>query len=173
MRATISGSRYAPGVTLTGKGESVALVEFIGYFPSDIRQYETQFHLPNVALTNILLDGVSSVTNGASGLNADEPPLDVEMSMSMAPGLSSVMAYYGRLGDTVLNRIAADNAARQVSASWTYSTDPTTITDISGDGRPGPVLLQRLRRLGCLHRSDSLAGKHSLHHHRRGHRPDH
>ena len=118
---------YAPGVTLTGKGESVALVEFIGYFASDIRQYETQFHLPNVALTNILLDGVSSVTNGASGLNADEPPLDVEMSISMAPGLSSVMTYYGRLGDTVLNRIAADNAARQVSASWTYSTDPTTI----------------------------------------------
>ena len=117
---------YVPGVRLTGTGESVALLEFIGYYEGDVHHYETQFHLPNAPLTNILLDGVSSVTNGASGPNGDEPALDIEMSISMAPGLSSVMVYYGRIGNTVLNRMASDNAARQASASWTFTTDDTT-----------------------------------------------
>lgn len=117
---------YVPGVPLTGTGQSVALVEFAGYYLSDILQYEAQFRLPNVPLADILLDGVSSVTNGASGLEGDEPPADIEMAVSMAPGLSSIRVYHGQFGDAVLSRIASDNAARQVSASWTFSTDKTT-----------------------------------------------
>jgi hypothetical protein len=117
---------YAPGVPLTGAGESVALVEFVGYYASDVVLYEKDFHLPEVTLTNILLDGVSSVTNGAGSTNGAEPSLDIEMSVSMAPGLSSVMIYYGENGDSVLSRIASDNAARQVSASWTFFADSTT-----------------------------------------------
>ncbi len=117
---------YAPGVPLTGTGESVALLEFAGYYVSDIRQYEAQFHLPNVPLADILLDGVSSATNGAGSLNGEEASLDIEMAVAMAPGLSSVRVYHGQNGDNVLSRIAADNAARQVSSSWTFSTDSTT-----------------------------------------------
>jgi hypothetical protein len=117
---------YAPGVPLTGKGESVALVEFAGYYAGDVFQYEKAFHLPEVPLANILRDGVSSITNGASGPNGAEPALDIEMSVSMAPGLSSVMVYRGLYGDSVLSRIASDNAARQVSASWTFFADSTT-----------------------------------------------
>jgi len=109
---------YAPGVALTGAGESVALVEFFGYYASDIRQYEKQFNLPNVPLTDILLDGVTSATTGASSFQGIEPALDIEMAVAMAPGLSSVRVYHGENGDSVLSRIAADNAARQVSASW-------------------------------------------------------
>jgi hypothetical protein len=117
---------YAPGVRLTGEGESVALVEFVGYYASDVLQYEKEFHLPEVPLANILLDEVSSITNGASGPNSAEPALDIEMSVSMAPGLSSVMVYRGLYGDSVLSGIASDNVARQVSASWTFASDSTT-----------------------------------------------
>ena len=123
---------YAPGVALTGAGQSVALVEFSGYYPSDIRLYENQFHVPDVTLTNILLLGVSSVTNGASSTEAAEPPLDIEMVISMAPGLSSVRVYYGpnesASVDPLLSQIADDNAARQVGASWSWADygDATT-----------------------------------------------
>ena len=48
---------YVPGVSLTGTGQIVGLVEFDGYYASDITSYETQAGLPSVTLTNVLLDG--------------------------------------------------------------------------------------------------------------------
>jgi subtilase family serine protease len=41
---------YLPGVTLTGAGQSVALLEFDGYYPSDITDYESLAGLTNVPL---------------------------------------------------------------------------------------------------------------------------
>jgi hypothetical protein len=113
---------YVPGVTNTGAGQSVGLFEFGGYYESDILAYEASNGLPNVTLTNVLLDGVSSVTNGAGA----EEALDIEMAISMAPGLNSVIFYFGESTDDILNRIASDNTAKQISASWTYGIDATS-----------------------------------------------
>ena len=44
---------YVPGATQTGSGQKVALVQFDGYFASDIAQYESMAGLPTVSLTNI------------------------------------------------------------------------------------------------------------------------
>ncbi len=44
----------------------------------------------------------------------------------MAPGLSSVIVYEGTLIDDILNRMASDAIASQISSSWTYGIDPTT-----------------------------------------------
>ena len=52
--------------------------------------------------------------------------LDIDMAVSMAPGLSSVIVYEGEVPDDVLNRMATDDLANQLSASWTYSTDSET-----------------------------------------------
>jgi subtilase family serine protease len=73
---------YAPATTLTGAGQSVGLLEFGGYYASDIRQYERNFSLPNVPLDNVVLDGISNITVNADG---GEEPLDIEMAISMAP----------------------------------------------------------------------------------------
>jgi subtilase family serine protease len=43
---------YAPGVSLTGAGQTVGLLEFDGYYPSDIAQYLSVAKLPNVPITN-------------------------------------------------------------------------------------------------------------------------
>ena len=48
---------YAPGVTLTGAGQTVGLLQFDGYLASDITLYETQAGLPKVPLQNVLVDG--------------------------------------------------------------------------------------------------------------------
>lgn len=107
---------YAPGVALNGKGQSIGLLELDGYFPFDIAEYEFLAKLPNVTLTNILLDGV----NGVPGGNETEVALDIEMAISMAPGVSQVLVYEGTNPDDILNRMATDNSASQLSCSWGF-----------------------------------------------------
>lgn len=114
---------YAPGVLLDGTGESVGLFELDTYYPSDISQYEALAGLPPVPLTNVAVNGFSK----SPGQNNGEVALDIEMAISMAPGLSRLIVYEGRLPNDVLNRMATDNQARQLSCSWTFSPqiDPT------------------------------------------------
>jgi len=113
-------SAYLPGVTLTGAGQTVGLLEFdSGYYQSDITAYEALAGLPNVPVTPILLDGY----NGAPGNDDIEVSVDIEMAVSMAPGLAGVLVYEGSTTDDILNRMATDNQAKQLAASWTYEVD--------------------------------------------------
>ena len=50
---------YAPGVSRTGVGQSVGLLQFDGYAASDIAYYVATNHLSSITLSNILLDGFS------------------------------------------------------------------------------------------------------------------
>ena len=52
---------YVPGVTLTGTGQVVGLVEFDGYYANDIVRYRSLANIPNVPLQNVLLDGFNGV----------------------------------------------------------------------------------------------------------------
>jgi subtilase family serine protease len=119
---------YAPGVTLTGAGQIVGLAEFDGYYATDIATYASQSRLPGVPLTNVLVGGFNGVPG--DGVNdVFEVSLDIEMAASMAPGLSQIMVYetssYG-LGDEMLNQMATDNLAQELSCSWWFSYNPTT-----------------------------------------------
>lgn len=115
---------YVPGVSLTGTGQAVALVEFEGYYANDISTYEGQAGvLPNVTLTNILVDGATGTPNYVPYV--EEVSLDIEMAISMAPGLSKVIIYEGPSPNTTeanaidtLNRIATDDLAKQIGCSW-------------------------------------------------------
>ena len=121
-------SAYAPGVALDGSGQMVGLVELDGYDASDITSYENQGGLPHVPLKNVLLGGFSG-TPTADADQVQEVSLDIEMAVSMAPGLSQVIVYEAPndsafTGD-VLNQIAMDNLAKQISCSWEIGDDPT------------------------------------------------
>lgn len=115
---------YAPGVTLTGTGQILALVQFEGYYTNDILAYEAFNNLPNVPLTNMLVDGFSG-TPGAGGFGSNgiaEASGDIELAISMAPGLAAILVYegLGAFPDDVLSRIANDNLAQQISCSWVW-----------------------------------------------------
>ena len=116
---------YVPGAWLTGAGQSVGLYEGDGYDYGDITNYEAQAHLPNVPLVNVLID----TATGAAGSAADEVSLDIEMAVSMAPGLASAIVYEGEglnnLTDpyNILIRMATDNQAKQLSCSWGFNID--------------------------------------------------
>jgi uncharacterized repeat protein (TIGR03803 family) len=109
---------YAPGVSVNGAGQTVGLLELDGYYPTDITAYEKLAALPNVPLTNVLLDGF----RGFPGSDNREAALDIDMAICMAPGLSRVIVYEGEasLPNDILNRMATDNLARQLSSSWSY-----------------------------------------------------
>jgi Pro-kumamolisin, activation domain len=73
---------YTPGVTLTGKGQVVGILEIHGYLESDIRTYEQANSIAPVPLRNVYIDGYT----GNDILN--ESAADIELVLSMAPGLA-------------------------------------------------------------------------------------
>jgi hypothetical protein len=108
---------YVPGTTLTGAGQSVGLLQFDGYYASDIAAYKTQFGLPNVPLINVAVDGGVSTPGTGNG----EVCLDIEMVLAMAPGVSAIYVYEAPNPSPwvdLLSRMANDNLSKQLSCSW-------------------------------------------------------
>ena len=138
---------YAPdartpwGINLTGYGQVLGLLQFAGYDPNDIQAYETLAGITTsrasidpslpafVPLANVIPDGI------AGGGNSDEEVcMDIEVAIAMAPGLSEVIVYeqadpsrspYYPIND-LLNHIANDNLAKQISSSWFFSVNANT-----------------------------------------------
>jgi subtilase family serine protease len=110
---------YVPDSSLDGSGQIAGLLEFDGYTAGDIAYYENKAGLPGVTLQNVLLDGFGGAPTGSGG--EVEVSLDIEMAISMATNLSEVIVYeagpYGNWHD-ILNRMATDNLAKQLSCSW-------------------------------------------------------
>jgi uncharacterized membrane protein len=116
---------YAPGVALTGTGQTVGLFELDGFYAADVQANFRQAGLPPVAVATVLLDGFS----GAPGGNNVEVILDIMMAGYMAPG-ANIIVYEGFNPDDVLNRMATDNIARQLSSSWGWSPLDATAEQI-------------------------------------------
>lgn len=108
---------YVPGVTLTGAGQFVGLFELDGFFSVDIAKYKNTAGLPDIPVSTILVNNY----NGGAGPNNDEVALDIDMAMSMAPGLDGVLVYEGTQPNDILNQMAVDNKAKQLSSSWSWS----------------------------------------------------
>jgi Pro-kumamolisin, activation domain/Immunoglobulin I-set domain len=115
---------YVPGVTNTGAGQYIGLVEFGPYWTNDIHTYEVTAGLStNIVISNVFLDGVTEPP--AAGTDAGEQAIDMEMCISMAPG-ATVLYYGGNVVDDIYSRIASDNLAKQISCSFGFGIDSTT-----------------------------------------------
>jgi subtilase family serine protease len=125
---------YVPGTTLNGAGQSVGLLEFSAYYQVDITNYENIIDkiigLTNyVPLTNAVIL-LSRHDHGPGTANNDEVALDIEMAISMAPGLSRVIVYETSTNIlSILASMADDNLAKQMSCSWTWTGGPSTNID--------------------------------------------
>ena len=114
---------YAPGVSLTGSGQVIGLFEFGPYFTNDIYLYQIAAHLPtSYPITNVLLDNVTGVA--APGTDDGEETADIDMAMSMAPG-AAIVVYEGNSAIDILDRMASDGFAKQLSCSFGYYPPPT------------------------------------------------
>jgi hypothetical protein len=117
---------YAPGVTLTGAGQSVGLFELDGFYASDEKANFALAGLPAVPTQTVLLDGFS----GKPGSGNIEVILDIMMAAYMAPGLTNIIVYEGEVPNDVLNRMATDKLAMQLSSSWGWSPINATTEQI-------------------------------------------
>ena len=127
---------YVPGTTLTGAGQMVGLVEFDGFYSSDIAAYAAAAGngRTSIIIQTVLLDGYNGVpTTGANSGNG-EVSLDIEMAMAMAPGLAKIVVFeadpINGLPNDILNAMLTDsNTVKNLSCSWGWSGGPSTTTD--------------------------------------------
>ena len=108
---------YLPGTALTGAGQSVALVQFDGFYANDITNYATAIGVTNPPFTIVPVNGGVGTPGGGNV----EVALDMEMVLAMAPGISNIYVYEAPNPSpwvTMLSAIANDNFAKQVGCSW-------------------------------------------------------
>jgi hypothetical protein len=121
---------YVPGTTLDGTGQMVGLLQFDGYYASDITNYENLLPgSPQVPLQTVLLDGYDGTPTANGNI---EVSLDIEMAISMAPGLSQIVVFEaGPTGipNDILNTMAASNMVKNLSCSWGWSGGPRSTTE--------------------------------------------
>lgn len=146
---------YCPDVVQDGTGQSVGLFELFGYSQQDIQDYEDEVGIfPYVPVQSVLIDGGTDDDSNVDWINhpgylsyAVETTGDIEMAISMAPSLNSVLVYIGPtpldqppLGtnyiqdatttaqiNDVLNRMATDDLAKQLSSSYGMDINLSTV----------------------------------------------
>ena len=152
MRAAYYGSG-----PLTGKGQSVGLFELAGYQLSDVINFFKQVKEPlKVPVKGVSVNGAMLNCPPAS-CDDSEQALDVEMAISMAPGLKQVVVYVGTQDASIFAKIASDNTSKQLSCSWGWSDNESVLDPIfeefmaqgqslfvatgdDGSGTPGDVV---------------------------------
>lgn len=145
---------YVPGTSLDGAGQSVGLFELFGFNQYDIQDYEDDAKIsPYVNVQAISIDGASTDDSQVNSFDLGywdygfETAGDIEMAIAMAPGLSNVLVYIGPtpqdqppLGtnyiqdatttaqiNDVLNRMATDDLAKQLSCSYGMDINLSTV----------------------------------------------
>lgn len=120
---------YVPGVTNTGAGQYIAIIDVGGlYYTNDVYIYETNAGLsPSIVVSNIVTTFTPYWTTPLTGSGTDdgEEALDICCAMSMAPG-ATILNYEGEAHD-VFNKIASDNLAKQMTLSYGFGIDVTIL----------------------------------------------
>ena len=121
----LNAAYLIPKHLVPAKTITVAVFEQGGYDPNDVKQYETQFHLPSVPLKMRGVNGYKGAINDP-GIEL-EAVLDIDMVIGTNPRVKQVEVYEDGddpFGVALLDALAAignDNNAQVVSIS--YGTD--------------------------------------------------
>jgi YVTN family beta-propeller protein len=127
MRAAYSG-----GTALTGTGQSVGLLEFVGTDLADLDTYFANIgQTNNVPITVLSVDETPTTCYAADNCDDTEQTIDMTQAIGMAPGMSSLVMYVATYppGDTeIFNAMATANPLNaQLSCSWVWlPADPAT-----------------------------------------------
>ena len=116
---------YVPGSSLTGTGQSVGLLEFEGYYDTDINRYETDIGLSQNGRPQLIIVPVNGgATPADGGDNGEECSGDIEMVVSMAPGLDAIYIFETNTGtfNNLLQAMIAQTNILQFSCSWATDT---------------------------------------------------
>jgi hypothetical protein len=128
----------------TGIGQTIGIVEFEKYLPSDFTAFEACYGLTN-PIRNVSVDGGPGGPLSGQG----EAALDTELAAFNAPSASLVVYQAPNVaGDQVsfdlYNRIASDDVARVVTTSWGNCESVVGPTDLETEN----TIFQRMALQG-------------------------
>jgi subtilase family serine protease len=133
---------YYGGTTLTGGGQSVGLLEFLGTDLADLDTYYANVGQTNsVPITLLSTDGTSTSCLASDGCDDTEQTLDMTQALGMAPGLSGLIIYIGSDDAPIFNAMATARPLNaQLSSSWgwapsDYNTDNPYFKEFAAQGQ--------------------------------------
>jgi kumamolisin len=121
------------GGTLTGTGQNLGLLEFLGTDLADLATYFNNVgQTNNVPISVISTDGtsVNCVDSSAGGHCDDtEQTLDMTQAIGMAPGLASLVMYVGSSDTAIISAMTTHNPLpTTIGCSWGWTpADPSTL----------------------------------------------
>ena len=149
-------SAYLPNLKddQDGAGQSIGLFELFGFSQQDIMDYEDESGIAYVNVQPVEIDGGTADDSNADWIDypgfldyAVEVTGDIETALAMAPGVDSILVYIGptpmdvppigsgftqdatttaQIND-VLNRMATDDLAKQLSCSYGFDINLSTV----------------------------------------------
>ncbi len=124
-----------PWRSIDGTGQTIGLVEFDLYQPSDVVHYLNFVGAPASEINNL---GDVTIGGGASfGAAENEVLIDIDTVMSLAPN-AHVLVYNssfpgaGTSFQRIFNRMVSDSLVTIISNSWAYCEDQTSLADVQG-----------------------------------------
>jgi subtilase family serine protease len=124
---------YYGGSALTGAGQNLGLLEYLGTDLADLNTYfSTIGQTNNVPITLLSTDGTStSCVDSRAGGNCDdtEQTLDMTQAIGMAPALSSLVMYIGSTDTAIISAMTTHNPLpTTIGCSWGWTpADASTL----------------------------------------------
>jgi kumamolisin len=124
---------YYGGTALTGAGQNLGLLEYVGTDLADLNTYFKNVGQTNKVPVSLLsTDGTStSCVDSSAGGNCDdtEQTLDMTQAIGMAPGLSSLVMYVGSSDTAIISAMTTHNPLpTTIGCSWGWTpADPSTL----------------------------------------------
>jgi subtilase family serine protease len=128
MRAAYYGNG-----ALTGAGQNLGLLEYLGTDLADLNTYFNNVgQTNNVPITLFSTDGTStSCLDTRAGADCDdtEQTLDMTQAIGMAPGLASLVMYIGSTDTAIISAMTTHNPLpTTIGCSWGWTpADPSTL----------------------------------------------
>jgi kumamolisin len=124
---------YYGGTALTGAGQNLGLLEYLGTDLADLNTYFNNVGQTNaVPITLFSTDGTStSCVDSRAGGSCDdtEQTLDMTQAIGMAPGLASLVMYIGSTDTAIISAMTTHNPLpTTIGCSWGWTpADPSTL----------------------------------------------
>ncbi len=126
---------YYGGAALTGSGQNLGLLEYLGTDLADLNTYYANVKQTNrVPITLLSTDGTSThCVHSRSGGNCDdtEQTLDMTQALGMAPGLASLVMYVGSTDTAIISAMTTHSPLpTTIGCSWGWTPADSTTLDL-------------------------------------------
>jgi subtilase family serine protease len=118
------------GGSLTGSGQNLGLLEYVGTDLADLTTYYKNVKQTNsVPITLLSTDGTSTSCTASSGCDDTEQTLDMTQALGMAPGLASLVMYVGSTDTAMISSMTTHSPLpTTIGCSWGWTpADPSTL----------------------------------------------